>query len=337
MKSLFFVVLAVSLAVVPGIAGARDEGVSRIEIEAYQIPQFRVRSKATRFGELDFIGGIEITSSDSLLGGISGFRVMPDGVRFVGVLDTGHWITGRLERDAHGRLAGLGDVEVAPMRDGDGDVVQQRYYVDAEGLAIDGEDVYVSFEREHRIEQHRLEDLPQSAPQREIPQPIPLYEFRNNRGLEALSVAPAGTPLDGALVAVSEKSLDRKGDIFAAIVTGPKKGVFFVRRHAPFDVTDGDFLPNGDLLLLERRFSLAEGVGMRIRRIAGADIMPGVTVDGDILVEADLGHQIDNMESLDVFEAEDGSTRILLASDDNHSLLQRSLLLEFKIPNEDTN
>ena len=223
------------------------------------------------------------------------------------------------------------------MRDGDGDVVQQRYYVDAEGLAIDGEDVYVSFEREHRIEQHRLEDLPQSAPQREVPQPIPLYEFRNNRGLEALSVAPSGTPLDGALVAVSEKSLDRKGDIFAAIVTGPKKGVFFVRRHAPFDVTDGDFLPNGDLLLLERRFSLAEGVGMRIRRIAAADIKPGATVDGDILIEADLGHQIDNMESLDVFEAGDGSTHILLASDDNHSLLQRSLLLEFKLPGLDTN
>ncbi|MCY6383540.1 esterase-like activity of phytase family protein [Hoeflea prorocentri] len=337
MKILLRLALALGLAAVPVTAVARDDGVSRIEVEAQQIPRFRVRSDKTRFGDLDYLGGIEITSPNALLGGISGFRLMPDGVRFIGVLDTGHWMTGRIERGADGRLAGLADVDIAAMRDRGGDVVQQRYYVDAEGLAIDGDTVYVSFEREHRIEQHRLEDVPQSSPVRQVPQPIPLYEFRNNRGLEALAVAPLGTPLDGALVAVSEKSLNKKGDIFAAIVTGPKKGVFFVRRHPPFDVTDGDFLPNGDLLLLERRFSLAEGVGMRIRRIAAADIKPGATVDGDILIEADLGFQIDNMESLDVFESEDGSTRILLASDDNHSLLQRSLLLEFELADQDTN
>ena len=67
---------------------------------------------------------------------------------------------------------------------------------------------------------------------------------------------PAGA-LKGARVVVSEKSLDKDGNIFAAIVEGPAKGVFAVKRVGEFDITDGAFLPDGDLLLLERAFSMA--------------------------------------------------------------------------------
>ena len=196
-----------------------------------------------------------------------------DGEGFVGVLDTGHWFTGRIERDADGSLAGISDAEITAMRGPDGKVVQARYYVDAEGLAIDGDRVLVSFEREHRIEVYSLDRIPTAAPTGQLPHDIPLYGFRRNKGLETVAIAPAGTALDGAVIAVSERSINKKGDIFAAIVTGPGKGVFFVRRRPPYDVTDGDLLPNGDLLL-ERRFSIAEGVGMRIRRIAGPISVP---------------------------------------------------------------
>ncbi|WP_136658281.1 esterase-like activity of phytase family protein [Nitratireductor sp. XY-223] len=324
-------VLAALVSVVPASAVARDGGLQDVAVEAMQIPNFKVRSDRTRFGDLEYLGGIELSSPDRVFGGLSALRLLEDRTRFIGVLDTGHWITGRLERDDAGRLSGIADLRVAAMRDKAGQVVDARWLVDAEGLAVEGDDVFVSFERRHRIERHRLDELPQARPVADIAQPIPAYEFRNNRGMEALSIAPRGSPLDGALVTVSEKSLNKKGDIFAAIVTGPSKGVFFVRRYPPFDVTDGDFLPNGDLLLLERRFSIAEGVGMRIRRIAAEDIAPGRTVDGPVLIEADFGEQIDNMESLDIYESADGGTRILLASDDNHSLLQRNLILEFAL------
>ncbi|WP_419906826.1 esterase-like activity of phytase family protein [Hoeflea sp.] len=321
---------AVILAI-PVSSSARDENPRPVPVESRQIPNFKVGSDRSRFGDLEYLGGIEIASSDRVLGGLSALRLLDDRARFIGVLDTGHWITGRIERDDAGRLSGIADLTVAAMRDKDGQVIDARWRADAEGLVIDGDDVFVSFERRHRIERYDRDDLPAASPVAVLPHRIPDYEFRNNRGMEALSIAPPGSPLDGALVAVSEKSLNKEGDIFAAIVTGPKKGVFFVRRYPPFDVTDGDFLPNGDLLLLERRFSIAEGVGMRIRRIAGEDIAPGKTVDGPVLIEAGFGEQIDNMESLDVFVAADGTTRILLASDDNHSILQRNLILEFAL------
>lgn len=314
----------------PGLAAERDGKPRSVEISSLSIPTFKVRSAETRFGPFEYLGGLVLTSPDRVFGGLSALRLRDDGVGVIAVTDTGYWFTADLQRDGNRQLSGLSNGELTAMRDRAGDVVQSRYGVDAEGLAIDGDRVLVSFERDHRIEVYALSGLPTAAPVSTLPHPIPDYEFRNNRGMEALAIGPPGSSLDGAIVAISEKSLDKQGNIFAAIVTGPEKGLFFVRRHPPFDVTDGDFLPNGDLLLLERRFSVAQGVGMRIRRIPNGEIRAGKTVDGAVLLEADFGFQIDNMEGLDVLEAADGSIRVLLLSDDNHSVLQRTLLLEFR-------
>ena len=37
---------------------------------------------------------------------------------------------------------------------------------------------------------------------------------------------------------------------------------------------------------------------MRIRSVPLAEVKPGATVDGPVLIEADMGYQIDNMEGL---------------------------------------
>ena len=133
--------------------------------------------------------------------------------------------------------------------------------------------------------------------------------------------------------------MDADGNAYAAILDGPLKGRLALAHYGDFDATDGAFLPNGDLLLLERRFNVAEGIGMRIRRIKAADIRPGSVMDGEILLQGDFGYQIDNMEGLDVFAAEDGTTHVVIVSDDNHSILQRNLMLEFRLvepPSGDT-
>ena len=146
-----------------------------------------------------------------------------------------------------------------------------------------------------------------------------------------MTVAPAGSPLGASRVLVTEKSLNKQGDIFAAVLEGPRKGIFYIHRTDGYDISDGDFLPNGDLLILERQYSLATGILMRIRRIAGADIRPGVTVDGPTLIDAGPRDQIDNMEGLDVWTDTAGQTRMSLVSDDNQSFFQRSIYLEFRV------
>jgi hypothetical protein len=70
---------------------------------------------------------------------------------------------------------------------------------------------------------------------------------------------------------------------------------------------------------------------MRMRRITLAQLAPDATVDGPIVVEADMGYQIDNMEGLSAHRGGDGETVLTLVSDDNYSVLQRTVLLQFTL------
>ena len=65
--------------------------------------------------------------------------------------------------------------------------------------------------------------------------------------------------------------------------------------------------------------------------VAGSELKPGALVSGEILLEADLSDQIDNMEGLAVKPGPNGETLLLIVSDDNNSIIQRTLLLQFAL------
>ncbi|WP_407921383.1 esterase-like activity of phytase family protein [Allorhizobium undicola] len=307
-----------------------------LTVTSRQITEFKPGSDHKLFGKLEFLGGISMTSPNSLFGAWSSIRFLPDRRHFIGVLDTGDWISGTIERDQKGKLSGLSGLSIAPMLDAGGRSNAPKWAMDAESLAIRGEKIYVGFEQQHRIDQYPLKDFETAKPERSLKLPFPVAELRGNQSLETLTVSPSSGPLAGGLVTVTEKSLDNDGNLLAGVVDGPASGAFRVARHDGFDVTDGAWLPNGDLLLLERRFRFSTGVAMRILRIAGKAVKPAAgletsPVDGEVLLEADYSFQIDNMEGLDVIDAGEGDLRLILVSDDNHSILQRSLMLEFRL------
>jgi hypothetical protein len=155
-----------------------------------------------------------------------------------------------------------------------------------------------------------------------------------NRGLEAIGVVPPGTPLAGTLVAISERSRENADGADGFLIGGPAPGGFRVRRTDDYDITDLAFLPEGDMLILERRYSLLRGIAMRIRRIAAGTLTPGAVVDGPVLIEAGPEAQIDNMEALAVSRSPAGETIITLMSDDNFSFFQRNLVLRFALRDE---
>ena len=280
---------------------------------------------------LTFLGGIELSSPEPLFGAFSSVRFR-DREHFLGVFDTGYFIEGRITRNAAGHLSGVADIRLAPLLDQSGQVSPSKYLVDAESLAVDGDRAYVGFEQRHRVVAYTpLSDLGHARASAPLPLPFDVKNLSSNGGIEALVLSPTASPLAGALLALSEYSVDDNGNNYAGILSGPLQGEFRVKPHDGFEITDGAFLPNGDLLLLERRFSIATGVGMRLRRIEGATIRPGAVVDGPIIFEADNRSQIDNMEGMDAIVAEDGSVHLIVVSDDNHSILQRTLMLEFRL------
>ncbi|HMJ44175.1 MAG TPA: esterase-like activity of phytase family protein, partial [Pseudolabrys sp.] len=155
--------------------------------------------------------------------------------------------------------------------------------------------------------------------------------FTSNKSLECLAAAPKNSSLAGSLIVVTEESLDAAGNHRSFLIKGGHVDRFTVTRSDDFDVTDCTILLPGDLLLLERRYSPARGVAMRIRSVPLAAIKPGALADGKTLIEADLGYQIDNMEGIAVHRNAAGETIITVVSDDNFSPLQRNLLLQFAV------
>ncbi len=76
------------------------------------------------------------------------------------------------------------------------------------------------------------------------------------------------------------------------------------------------------------------GVGMQMRLIRRDDIAAGEIVDGEILIDVGQRYSIDNMEGLAVRQDKNGDLMIYMISDDNFNLLQRTLLLMFRLKNE---
>jgi hypothetical protein len=336
-----------ALAAMPGIARAQSatEPPSKplapdehsvtapvsIEVNARPIASFDPSDRAhVRFGALQYRSGLVLTSSFPRFGGLSGLRLDAKGERFISFSDKGNWFTGRIVYQGS-EMTGLADVEAAPMLGPDGKPITTRGWFDSESIALDGSLVYIGLERVNMVLRFDFSKGFTRALAEVVPMPVAVKKLPFNKGLEALVVVPKGLPLAGTLIALSERGLDRDGNLIAFLVGGPAPGQFSVRRTESFDISDATLLPSGELLVLERKFSLIEGVGIRIRRIPLASLAPGALVDGPSIFTADLGSEIDNMEGIDAFVTPEGDTVLTLVSDDNFSLLQRTLLLQFTL------
>lgn len=344
MRRLMGVVAACVALAVAAPARAQCSGSdpsAAITIEAKPIRGFSVRApNQRRFGMVEYLGGLELTSSHREFGGFSAIRVDPDG-RFVSLSDKGWWLTGRIVYD-HDQPAGIVDARMAPMLGPDGRTLKARGWYDTESLAERDGWLYVGIERVNRIVRFdfarcgfRARAAEYAAGARSAFGDLP-----HNKGLEALTFAPGSSRLAGALIAFSERGYDSNGNLRAFLIGAPPGGagsaaVFSVRRRDDFDISDSATLPSGDVLLLERRFSWWRGLAMRLRRVAISDIAPGALVDGTDLIFADFAYQIDNMEGLSVHADASGAVVLTLISDDNfNSFLQRTVLLQFRLIEE---
>lgn len=278
-----------------------------------------------RFGLLEFRGGLVLTSSYKPFGGFSALRVQPDGARFIALSDRASWLSGRIVyNDNH--PSEIANAVMAPLLDAQGKP-QPKW--DSESIAQDGDTLYVGLEGLNSIVRFDYGKMGLLSHGQFIPVPPEVKGLPRNQGLEAMVFVPRQFSLGGTLIAISERGLTESGNLKAFLIGGPTPGMFSVKRTDGYDISDAALLPRGDLLILERQYSLERGVAMRIRRIPLADIKPGALIDGPVIIEADLREQIDNMEALSVHRTSSGETVLTLMSDDNFSPLQRTLLLQF--------
>ncbi len=288
-----------------------------------------------RIGKLIYRGGISVVPQDDRFGGLSGFKVSAEGSRFVAVSDIGNWTTGSLQYDAKGDLTGAGDIVVSPLLDAEGQPLHGKDDGDAEGLAFLNPfglvgDAFVAFERNHRVLRYPF--MVDGVKSKGVPVPMPdaIKGLRNNSGLEVLSSLS-----EGKILAIAEEGPKGEDDDSPGWVVDPDNGAavhFTMKRVLPFSLTDATVLPDGRVLVLERRFDVLTGPGAELRAYDPAVFTEGATVEGDLIAVLFAGVTVDNMEGLAVRQTADGKTLIYVVSDDNFQRpLQRTLIMMFEL------
>lgn len=306
-----------------------------VNVKADNFSNFKPsKPKQETFGPLTFKSGAALLGDKRAFGGLSGLQIVNQGRRLIAVSDSGYWLTAKIERNDNQSFKALKNVKMVKLYSGAGPRgAVDKYFRDAEGLARLNNQLYVSFEGAHTISEYGYTKAGLLLDPRVLQLPDDLKNSQENKGMEALAHAPHGTALEGHLVAILERGGRRHQPTYGWIInpqtTSDKTGKFTLLRDNLFDITGAEFLKNGDLLVLERRFTLATGAGMRLRLIKADELKKDEIITGKVVFEAGLSHRIDNMESVSIYENEAGETILALISDDNHSVLQRTILLEF--------
>lgn len=282
----------------------------------------------TRVGHLEYMAGYVLSSGHPSFGGYSGLVLSATGDRFVAISDRGHWLTGAIERDVKGRLTGLNDVAIAPLRDLGGRPVLIRDALhDAEAIErlADGSFI-VSFERRHRLWRY-----PKAAPSTSA-RAKPFIAFDALRRLPINGGIEAAAPLaDGSVLLISEEGYQASGDLKGWLWRQGRAQALSYATHGAFKPTDLAVFRNGDVLALERRFSPVGNAAARLVRIAHASIRPGARLQGEELARLAWPLVVDNFEGLAISEISGQGTVVYLLSDDNFNPLQDTMLLQFRL------
>lgn len=284
---------------------------------------------------LVYRGGLQLSSVHTDFGGLSGIGFTGTDNRLAMVSDKGNFVSGQLIYDETGAPLSLVGVTIAPIQNSKGADLPRAFARDAEALAVVERDgapyaVRVGFENLTRVADFTLTNGVPGGAAREVTIPDWLTDARTNESLEAVCIAPAASPIAGSTLLLTEGVIAGDGSHSAYLLGKNDRGPLTYRSGDGTNPTDCAFLPNGDLLVLERGISLINFTA-KLMRVPAADVKPNAQMAGEILFEG-VGGSLDNMEGLAVHPGPDGGTRITLISDSNFNDWERNLLLEFTLP-----
>ncbi len=289
----------------------------------------RADDKRRVFGKLVWNGGLVLKSEAGFFGGISGLLINKSGTRITGVTDAAAWITAELVYN-NGRLSGVKNVRMGPLLKKNEKPITKKKKRDAEAIARFGDGFVVSFERKHRMLLfHDIDGRP-GARSGKVTLPDH-HGMKGNNGLEAIRVIRGG-PNKGKLIIFAEYLEDENGELTGWLKDRDRYHKLAFEENGEFSITDVESLDDGGLIVLERRYRVADGVRMRLRYIKASDVKPGALLSGEVLFEADKKFVVDNMEGLAVHKNSQGKTILTVISDDNFSKLQKTLIMQFEIP-----
>jgi hypothetical protein len=323
MRNRFGQLILVILLAVLAIGGLRTTYKNSSQNIALKPLPFNPDNPAnTRVGQLQFLKAWELDSANLDFGGLSALTVLPDG-RFVGLSDAGTLTGFGLTNDDR-----TDRPFIAPLPEsfGPGKTYEDR---DSEGLVSDpvSGQYWVSYEGKHMIRRF----TPSFARSDGMVRPPEMQYWGANSGAEAIARLP-----DGRFLVISEGA-DRSDGSYTALAfsgdpiePGTTHFTFGYRPPNGYKATDAKMLPDGRLLVLNRRVAFPEGFSAKLTVFDPTTIAKGETVNGKVIATLKSPLLVDNMEGLAITQ-ESGRTIIWMISDNNFNIWQRTLLMKFAL------
>lgn len=294
-----------------------------VQAQQVQLQLDRTNPANMTVGQLSYLGAIVIPPGPERVGGFSALNVAADRKTVTILSDIGRVFEGRLVWSTAGRLTGVELGRGIRLLDEDGRPLSGKVRSDTESMiARIGTGWLLGFERQHRIEQYANWH---SAP---VPfvQPPGLATLPANEGIEALTQFP-----DGRVFIIAEAS--GSDGAHPAWVWQNNMWQTLTYQSAPgLKPVDLAFLPDGDVLVLERGFNLFYGFRVRIARIDPDDVMKGAALAATTLAQLESPLLTENFEGLSVVPAQnDKSALIFIVSDNNFNAAQQTILAAFEL------
>lgn len=308
-----FLILPMPAAEAPRAAPAE------VRLSWERVPLDAERPDRRTLGRLRFLGGWALRSRDRRVGGISAMHV--EGGMITALTDEGWLLSVVAPGDS-----GTGTARLRPLPAGPG-ASPSKANRDSESLVVHGGEAWIGFERTNAIWRYRwpaMTPLGSAAP-------AGMRRWPLNEGPEAMLRLT-----DGRFLVFSEnrRRHDRATEVllFAgdpALAATPSASLGY-RAPAGYLPTDAAALPDGRMLVLNRRYVPVEGVSAQLALAQPRSLAVGTVTSGKTIASFRPPVATDNFEALAVTR-EGARTIVWIASDDNFSPLQRTLLLKFAL------
>lgn len=277
-----------------------------------------------RIGKLLFRDAVSLKSETYRFGGFSTLNILGD--KMYALSDEGRLLRATLRLKGN-KIEDISNAAFDPLWP-EGKEPDKADYDSEAMLHLGNNRFAIGFEQHHRIGLYQLGKKIENI--KIFPAPEEMTHLNEpNQGIEALAeLAP------NRLLALTETPRDDTENPMGYIVdlkTGAWQKLYLKKTDA-FRPTELAAFDDKHLLLLERSYGVLNGMEARISLIKRSDIRPDAVLETTELARFDDHTDIDNMEGIATLKNKDGSTDILLISDDNFNPVQQTILVLLNLP-----
>ncbi|MBO6781699.1 MAG: esterase-like activity of phytase family protein [Alphaproteobacteria bacterium] len=276
-----------------------------------------------RVGRLFWRGGVELNFRNSRFGGVSAMQVELGGRTAYLITDRGDLAEVTLEYDRSGNLSAAELAELRSVIGAGGRGTDAA--MEAIARMPDG-GWLVAFERNHRLMHFRRSKAPLQTVPRLLTTPVGLERASPRRGIEAAAATD-----DRKVLLIGEDIPTAPGFSQAWLGDGSTWTPMTYAMFKPYRPVGATMLPNGNILVIERRGSVNRPTGTRFALINKRLLRPGAPIQTSEVARLEPPFVTANFEAIATAQGLQGQTLLYVASDNEFSPGRPTLLLMFEL------